>query len=1089
MFNFSYAMDFKMKNLITFLMIFHFSVTFAQQASEYKGTSYQNVKLFKVRPDLRGKSFAERKRGWTQEFGGATSYGYKGTSSDRYTVTIKTSPGKATVYWNGSYVGKTPIYDFEVNGENSIYTISKPGYKTEEGTWKANSQSKKYIISKVLEAGRGTNKNTISRASEIGNKTELYTGSIDQNLKLFAKRPDLRGTGFSMRMLAWEDEFGRSASSFSKSSPLSWKKSKETRYPSRSKEKKLLSPSYEPEIGNRFSFKDLVYWSLGGYGSYLLRKEGYVVLGNDILLGLLARQIYKRNRHVFRNNLNELEIGLEYYPMGTSSASPDIIAGETGQLRMKVKNMSGTKSVRKIDPYLRLNNSLPLLKQIKVEGGSKSISGKYSLKPYEEMVTIYNLTTPSIFDESHMAFEGGILDDRTGRVSFNVLDSPDPPDMQLVINELLDDDGNGILDGLESAEILGYLENHGKGPARGVKVLFREEPNNIRLHQSTVQIGDILPGEQKSFKIKMTALRTTVDGTEKLSLFANDIKGNEAPPRFATITTAKFLPPKIKMVNWTINDGRIGMANGNENNLVENGESVEIILNLENVGEGPAYGSKLDVSVSGMGVFPIKKNQFIGAIAPGASVMVPVGFSVPTTYDKKNFKFNVDVSDDRGVISFKESVAVECSFRTPRLSFDYLVHDGTTPGSEGNSNGLFEQGEKIELEIIPMNNGDLNAEDVTLTVSCSNPGITIRSNRTYGSGKNMWTIGNLPAKSTGRSQLIPLQVRYSAKTGEFKIDISLEQANFDGIKEKITTELYELVGEEIALGARSAAGFGRGGRSITSDYINVDIAPNLNKSMKDGFAVVIGNRNYDNRDIPQVDYADRDSRTFKSYLINSFGMSPGSIIEKNDAKLSDFNRIFGTKDNNKGQLYKQVQRLGKGAKVYVFYSGHGAPDLNDNRAFIVPTGSSMDNIQFEGYPLDLLLGNLSKLPAENVTLVMDACFSGKSENGMLYKQISPTLLKVKTPGVVRGLNVFSSSENDQVSSWYPKARHGVFSYYFFAGLQGLADTNGDRKITNGEMESYLAEMVPEKVNELSNFGREQDPTFVGKKNVVLLELD
>ena len=139
-----------------------------------------------------------------------------------------------------------------------------------------------------------------------------------------------------MRMLAREDEFGRSASSFSKSSPLSWKKSKETRYPSRSKEKKLLSPSYEPEIGNRFSFKDLVYWSLGGYGSYLLRKEGYVVLGNDILLGLLARQIYKRNRHVFRNNLNELEIGLEYYPMGTSSASPDIIAGETGQLRMKV---------------------------------------------------------------------------------------------------------------------------------------------------------------------------------------------------------------------------------------------------------------------------------------------------------------------------------------------------------------------------------------------------------------------------------------------------------------------------------------------------------------------------------------------------------------------------------------------------------------------------------------------------------------------------------------------------------------------------------------------------------------------------------
>ena len=206
-------MGFKMRILITFLITFHFSITLAQQASEYKGTSYQNVKLFKVRPDLRGKSFEERKRGWAQEFGG--------TTSSRYTITIKTSPRGASVYWNGAYVGRTPIYDFEVNGGYFNYTISKSGYKTEKGIWKANSQSKKYIISKVLEEGSGYNENTISRASEIGNKTELYTGTIDQNLKLFAKRPELRGTGFSIRMLAWEDEFGRSGSSFSKSSPLS----------------------------------------------------------------------------------------------------------------------------------------------------------------------------------------------------------------------------------------------------------------------------------------------------------------------------------------------------------------------------------------------------------------------------------------------------------------------------------------------------------------------------------------------------------------------------------------------------------------------------------------------------------------------------------------------------------------------------------------------------------------------------------------------------------------------------------------------------------------------------------------------------
>ena len=62
------------------------------------------------------------------------------------------------------------------------------------------------------------------------------------------------------------------------------------------------------------------------------------------------------------------------------------------------------------------------------------------------------------------------------------------------------------------------------------------------------------------------------------------------------------------------------------------------------------------------------------------------------------------------------------------------------------------------------------------------------------------------------------------------------------------------------------------------------------------------------------------------------------------------------------------------------------------------------------------------------------------------------------------------------------------NYYFLAGMKGEADTNNNGQITNGEMEAYLEEMVPAKVNELSQFEREQNPTFNGKTNKILVNL-
>ena len=69
---------------------------------------------------------------------------------------------------------------------------------------------------------------------------------------------------------------------------------------------------------------------------------------------------------------------------------------------------------------------------------------------------------------------------------------------------------------------------------------------------------------------------------------------------------------------------------------------------------------------------------------------------------------------------------------------------------------------------------------------------------------------------------------------------------------------------------------------------------------------------------------------------------------------------------------------------------------------------------------------------------------------------------------------------DQI--WFFRGKNGIFSYYLMKGLEGKADSNKDRKITNGELLAYMIENVSQKAAEL---GREQTPSFVGDKDKVL----
>ena len=129
----------------------------------------------------------------------------------------------------------------------------------------------------------------------------------------------------------------------------------------------------------------------------------------------------------------------------------------------------------------------------------------------------------------------------------------------------------------------------------------------------------------------------------------------------------------------------------------------------------------------------------------------------------------------------------------------------------------------------------------------------------------------------------------------------------------------------------------------------------------------------------------------------------------------------------------------------------------------------------------------SKIPAKKVTIILDACFSGNSEKGLLFKNISPAMVKVKKEyASPANALLLTSAAVDQVATWYPEKRHSLFTYFFLKGIQGEADLNKDKKITVGEMREYLKENVPYRARRLS--GLEQTPVVTGNDSDVIVQL-
>jgi WD40 repeat protein/copper chaperone CopZ len=261
----------------------------------------------------------------------------------------------------------------------------------------------------------------------------------------------------------------------------------------------------------------------------------------------------------------------------------------------------------------------------------------------------------------------------------------------------------------------------------------------------------------------------------------------------------------------------------------------------------------------------------------------------------------------------------------------------------------------------------------------------------------------------------------------------------------------------------------------TNGVSEVDV--NLPKSAlqnPDAVAVVIGNAQY--QKTQSVDFAVRDARSVRNYLIEVMGYKPNNILYYENATLTDLKLVFGTKENPKGKLFNLIKP--EKSDVFVYYSGHGAPGLNDKKAYLVPTECDPQYVELTGFETDVMYDNLAQLPAKSIVMALDACFSGEN----IYKNISPIVIKSKGALGLKNGALLASSGADQVSAWYNDKGHGLFTYFFLKAIHNRnADKNKDNKLTLEEIYNFIAdnaEGIPYYARRLH--GVQQNPVLKGQ---------
>lgn len=557
------------------------------------------------------------------------------------------------------------------------------------------------------------------------------------------------------------------------------------------------------------------------------------------------------------------------------------------------------------------------------------------------------------------------------------------------------------------------------------------------------------------------------------------ITGKSQPKR---VHLAMHPPQLLLKVNFSEPSG---------NGVLDAQERGEILISVKNVGKGAAR----DLAVS---LIPeqtsrslsFKDRLTIGKIEPGQTASLSAAIAADVNVPDQENRIRIEVREPH----FKAHPApVSLSFQTRRLLSPRLILSEMGIDDSQNSielpttdNGKIDRNEQVLVTTYLQNSGPGAAEKVTVHIKLDQANVIPLSSLQF----------YFDRITVNESKALTLRLFVNSEFADNAVVLKFTMT--ERLGRYGTTKEFRLPINQTLIATRDIKIPAKPRDPVESPpeeelSSDVDLQIPLGKITRDkAIAIVIGNKDYERSDVPEVSYAIADARAIKRYLVRTLGFKEENIIYKANLTKGGFESIFGNDQDYRGELYSSMMFMQNPEELFIYYSGHGhsaqveRDGRVENRGYFVPKECNPNTITLSGYSLDVFAKNLKQLlntfQVNHAMVVMDACFSG-----YLTRQASPPGFKINNPLVaINNVSYFTSSSKAEKSYWYPEKKHGLFTYFFLKGLQNQGGAvSSSSQLTIGALGNFISENVRRYARGLHS--QDQTPQIrVSREDLVLV---
>lgn len=354
--------------------------------------------------------------------------------------------------------------------------------------------------------------------------------------------------------------------------------------------------------------------------------------------------------------------------------------------------------------------------------------------------------------------------------------------------------------------------------------------------------------------------------------------------------------------------------------------------------------------------------------------------------------------------------------------------------------------------------------------------------QTISSDTKLPTITIASANTKGKQGIIRGRARDN--TGIAEVTVSGKSVPFDTLGNFMFETFVPVDGKQVTIQVTDLNGLSNSktvklnrSTSNTATAITFESLNPLGRKVaknKDALALIIGVDGYENTQARAI-YADSDAKVFADYANEKLGIPPNRIKTLVNKGADEKGMLLAVKD--------WLSRASKKDKsdVYVFFAGHGLASQDGEKMYLLPYDGSPRLLEKTAILRDELFADIAAANPRSVTVFLDTCYSGETRGNEMLIAGRPIGIRALKQSIPDNFTLMTAAAGDQIANPLKEAKHGMFSYFLMKGMEGVADTNQDNKITALELHQYVKENVWQQSS------NKQLPELQGDENRVLVQ--